>query len=116
MTKKNKRTLIYAAIIGGTAALALTFYTISQFEKAKYKASETWRLSSQAKIKSTSGDLKQWWTETNEYFVAESKKNSTAYIVTSIPAYVFSIGTLVAFGLVLKHAEKVKEKEENEVA
>ena len=116
MTKKLARTLAYVGIIGGIAIAAMTFYTVSQFEKAKYKASETVRLSSENKLKTTSGAELTWWTEVNEDFTKISKKNSTAYIATAIPAYTLSIGTLVAFGLVLKHAEATKEKEDNEVA
>ena len=116
MTKKLARTLAYVGIIGGIAIAAMTFYTVSQFEKAKYKASETVRLSSENKLKTTSGAELAWWTEVNEDFTKISKKNSTAYIATAIPAYTLSIGTLVAFGLVLKHAEATKEKEDNEVA
>ena len=116
MTKKLARTLAYVGIIGGIAIAAMTFYTISQFEKAKYKASETVRLSSENKMKTTSGQELVWWTEINEDFTKISKKNSGAYIGTAIPAYTLSIGTLVAFGLVLKHAEATKEKEDNEVA
>ena len=89
---------------------------VTQFEKAKYKASETVRLSSENKMKTTSGQELVWWTEINEDFTKISKKNSGAYIGTAIPAYTLSIGTLVAFGLVLKHAEATKEKEDNEVA
>ena len=116
MTKKLKRTLAYVGIIGGTAVVAMTFFIISQYEKAKYKASETVRLSSETKISTTAGEEKQWWIEVNEDFTKISKKNATAYVVTSIPAYTFSMATLVAFGLVLKHAEKVKEQEDKEVA
>lgn len=116
MAKKNLRTLAYVGIIGGIALAAMTFYTVSQYEKAKFKASETVRLSSENKMKTTTGDEQAWWTEVNEDFTKISKQNSSAYIGTAIPAYTLSIGTLVAFGLVLKHAEKVKEKEDNEVA
>ena len=35
---KTKRLLAYAGIIGACALLALTFFTISQYEKAKYKS------------------------------------------------------------------------------
>lgn len=115
MTKKSKRLLAYVGIIGGTAALAMTFYTISQFEKAKYKASETIRLSSATKMDTTAGEEKTWWTEINEDFTKISKKNANAYIGTAIPAYTFSMATLVSFGLVLKHAEKTKEQEDNEI-
>ena len=202
ISKKAKRTLAYVGIIGGCAVLALTFFTISQYEKAKFQASTTVQLSAKAKInkefytrtgkviekcqseeedtrliddlgllnlekadfanydKSKQTDLEaaliklhkpidaisvkdeyekryslstyffgdtlgalvakgdseqNWWLEVFEDFTDITNANSAAYIGTAIPAYTFSMATLVAFGLVLKHAEKTKEKEEKEV-
>ncbi len=201
LSKKTLRTLAYVGIIGGCAILALTFFTISQFEKAKFQASETVKLSSKAKIDkelftrtrlvisktkegedltdilspiglsnadfanlnvesnddveagliklhtpiyAIEGDEEEkyntryalaapifgdtlamrvanrtseanWWILTFKDFITISRNNSAAYVGTAIPAYTFSMATLVAFGLVLKHAEKTKEKEEKEV-
>ncbi len=117
LAKKTKRTLIYVGIIGGCSVLALTLFTISQYEKAKFKASEQVRLSSESKMK-TSGEgspMQVFWTSVNEDFVKISAQNKGAYIGTAIPAYALSILTLVSFGLILKDAEKQKEKEDNEV-
>ena len=122
MAKNTKRTLAYVGIIGGCAVLALTFFTISQFEKAKYQASMTVQLTAKAQVDKADKNLIEqegtaayWWKTVYEDFVAETNKNSIAYVATAIPAYTFSMATLVAFGLVLKHAEKTKEKEEKEV-
>lgn len=201
MQKKFKRTLAYVGIIGGCAVAALTFFTISQFEKAKYQASVTVKLLSKSKINKdllnstkaiitkakngedlsavlspiglsgddfsyldsessddietgllklhtpiyeVSGDdaeqvnkryalaspifgstlasriadkssEENWWILVFKDFTNITSQNSAAYVGTAIPAYTFSMATLVAFGLVLKHAEKVKEKEEKEV-
>lgn len=201
MQKKTKRTLAYAGIIGGCAVLALTFFTISQYEKAKYQASVTIKLLSKSKINKdllnstkaiitkskdgedlnavlspiglTSDDFsyldaessddveagllklhapiyavsgddaeqvqqryslaapifgsslatrladkgseENWWILVFKDFTDITNQNSAAYVGTAIPAYTFSMATLVAFGLVLKHAEKTKEKEEKEV-
>lgn len=118
LAKKTKRSLIYVGIIGGCGVLALTLFTISQYEKAKFKASEQVRLSSESKMK-TSGEgspMQVFWTSVNEDFVKISAQNKAAYIGTAIPAYALSILTLVSFGLILKDAEKQKEKEDNEVA
>ena len=201
MQKKTKRTLAYVGIIGGCAALALTFFTISQYEKAKYQASVTIKLLSKSKINkdllnSTKAIIKKagegedlsavlspiglsgedfsyldsesnddvetgllklhtpiyavegdeaeqvnkryalaspifgstlatriadraseenWWILVFKDFTSITNSNSAAYVGTAIPAYTFSMATLVAFGLVLKHAEKTKEKEEKEV-
>ena len=127
--KKSKRSLAYVGIVGGCAVLALTFFSICQFEKAKYKASETMRSSSQMSIDnvlnrdpnaltddtSTWHDMAVFWTSVTEDFTRISKQNAGAYMGTAIPAYLFSMATLVSFGLVLKDAEKVKEKEEKDV-
>lgn len=122
MSKKLKRSLAYVGIIGGCAILALTFFTISQYEKAKYLASKQMMATAkkyvdkadEKKIKEE-GSEAYWWKTVYDDFTSITKNNSNAYVGTAVPAYTFSMGTLVAFGLVLKHAEKTKEKEEKEV-
>ena len=122
MTKKLKRTLAYIGIIGGCAVMALTFFSISQYQKAKYQASVTVQLTAKSHVdKATEEQLANpeseasWWKSVYEDFTKITKQNSTAYVGTAIPAYTFSMATLVAFGLVLKHADKTKEAEEKEV-
>lgn len=124
LAKKTKRTLAYTGIIGGCAVLALTFFTISQLEKAKYQASITVQLSANSNYdkyanKTDKSDLDKeyevFWQGVYEDFTRITKENSTKYIATAVPAYTMSMATLVAFGLVLKHAEKTKEKEDQEV-
>ena len=121
-SKKTLRTLAYTGIIGGCAVLALTFFTISQFMKAKYQASVTVQLTAKSHVdKATEEQLANheseayWWKTVYDDFVIETKKNSAVYVGTAVPAYAFSMATLVAFGLILKHADKTKEKEEEEV-
>ncbi len=118
MNKKTIRKIIYCSIVGGCAIFSLMFFSISQYEKAKYKASEQVRLSSESKLNNlTQGtELYTYWASINEDFIKISSDNRNAYIGTAIPAYTLSILTLVSFGLVLKDAEKQKEKEDNEVA
>lgn len=202
--KKVLRTLAYTGIIGGCAIFALLFFSISQYEKAKYDASVRVRDSSKTHInsgyytsteklikkiqggedvtncleplnlkasdfiqydireesKTRDSDLSSallkihapiyaksgeenyqarydmaypifgdslskllakensgtnFWILTYKDFVDIVNSNTAAYVGTAIPAYTFSMATLVAFGLVLKHAEKTKEKEEKEV-
>ena len=122
MSKKLKRSLAYVGIIGGCAILALTFFTISQYEKAKYLASKQMMATAKKYVdKADEKKLKEegseayWWKTVYDDFTSITKNNSNAYVGTAVPAYTFSMGTLVAFGLVLKHAEKTKEKEEKEV-
>lgn len=145
LEKKTKRLLAYAAILGGAAVLALTFFTISQFEKAKYQASVSVELMSKNKYNQLSDayldehpeidkeskdaskavindaseantyyEAATYWNEISEHFNHVTTVNYNAYRGTAIPAYIFSMSTLVAFGLILKHAEKAKDKEDEE--
>ena len=128
LQKKHKRLLAYTGILGGLAVLALTFFTISQFEKAKYQASVSVQLMCQTKLdgalsndshaledeSSLYHNVALYWKENVETFEDITKKNSVAYVGTAVPAYLFSMSTLVAFGLILKHAETAKEKEDEE--
>lgn len=142
LQKKHKRLLAYTGILGGAAILALTFFTISQYEKAKYSASVSVQLMSVGKYNQLKEAYKEemgiergvevedetflndetsmfheaavYWNEIYEHFTVVTKANSIAYKATAIPAYIFSMSTLVAFGLILKHAEKAKEKEDEE--
>ena len=126
--KKHKRLLAYAAILGGCAILALTLFTVSQFEKAKYQASISTQLVAKGKYDkiidadkdaltdetSKYHDAAVYWDELYQHFKDETDNNSIKYKATAIPAYALSMATLVAFGLILKHAEKAKEKEDEE--
>ena len=129
LAKKTKRLLAYVGIIGGCAVLAMTFFTVSQYEKAKYQASVNTQLMCKNRLDkildadktaldddntSAFHDAAVWWNDVYQDFIKETNKNSIAYKGTAVPAYVFSMGALVAFGLVLKHAEQAKEKEDEE--
>ena len=134
LDKKKKRSLAYVGIIGGCAVLALVLFSICQYEKAKYKASDVMRTTcktsydnlknkdisyldptTDAAIIAQHNDLVEFWRQATIDFTVISQRNAGAYMATAIPAYVFSMATLVSFGLVLKDAEKVKEQEEKEV-
>lgn len=128
LAKKHKRLLAYAGILGGCALLALTFFSISQFEKAKYQASISTQLVAKTRYDkiidadkdaltdetSKYHDAAVYWDEIYQYFIDETNANSAKYKGTAIPAYVLSMATLVSFGLILKHAETAKEKEDEE--
>ena len=128
LQKKHKRLLAYVGILGGLAVLALTFFTISQFEKAKYQASVSMQLVCKNKLDAIidkdpnakdSEDrplypMAIYWQEYYDEFTKITKENSAKYKGTAIPAYLLSMSTLVAFGLILKHAEQAKEKEDEE--
>ena len=139
LAKGKKRLLSYVAILGGLAVLSLTFFTISKFEKAKCEASQNTRDLCETNINdlmrqykrdtgSTNVELETLLADTesdlnaaavywNANYIAFDKivnRNAAARQATAIPAYLFSMSTLVAFGLILKHAEKAKEKEDEE--
>ena len=128
LQKKHKRLLAYVGILGGLAVLALTFFTISQFEKAKYQASVSMQLVCKNKLdaaidkdpdakeneSSSYHEIAMYWQENYDEFAKITKTNSAKYKGTAIPAYLLSMSTLVAFGLILKHAETAKEKEDEE--
>ena len=129
LANKTKRLLAYVGIIGGCAVLAMTFFTVSQFEKAKYQASVNTQLMCKNKLDkildadktalddtntSAFHDAAVWWNDAYQDFKIITQNNSRAYVGTAVPAYLFSMASLVAFGLVLKHAEKAKEKEDEE--
>lgn len=129
LAKKHKRLLAYAGILGGCAILAMSLFTISQFEKAKCTASISMQLVSKNKLdeivaadakaieneSSQYHDAAVYWDEVYQHFTEVTNQNSIAYKATAIPAYALSMATLVAFGLILKHAEKAQEKEDEEV-
>ena len=128
LAKKTKRLLAYVGIIGGCAVLAMTFFAISQFEKAKYQASVNTQLMCKNRYdklidadptaltneNSAYHNAAVWWKSVLDDFTEYTIQNSNAYKGTAIPAYIFSMASLVAFGLVLKHAETAKEKEDEE--
>ena len=112
LQKKHKRLLAYVGILGGLAVLALTFFTISQFEKAKYQASVSMQLVCKNKLdaaldkdpdakeneSSSYHEIALYWQENYDEFEKITKNNSAAYKGTAIPAYLLSMSTLVAFG------------------
>ena len=142
LAKGKKRVLCYGLILGGLAVLSLTFFTISQFEKAKCVASEAMTLNCKRELTDVVNQYKKdqgipktddidmdafladtenylnpaavYWNANYVHFQKVSAANSAARQGTAIPAYLFSMSTLVAFGLILKHAEKAKEKEDEE--
>ena len=128
LAKKTKRLLAYVGIIGGCAVLAMTFFAVSQFEKAKYQASVNTQLMCKNRYdklidadptaleneNSAYHNAAVWWKQVYDDFTGYTIQNSNAYKGTAIPAYIFSMASLVAFGLVLKHAETAKEKEDEE--
>ncbi len=143
--KGKARIIAYAAIIGGLAVASISLFTLSQFEKVKYGESNAILSQSRSRLKKsqkvynsyvealndptvlpeerdelvTNLEIAEanvtYWTEVLSDFEKETNANAIKYFASGIPAYVLSMSTLVSVGLVLMHAEKVKEKEEKEV-
>ena len=140
----NKRIIVYAAIIGGLAVTSLSLFYVSQFEKVKRTEAQSIVTQATSKLKkankvlssiqaidlSTVDDEKKaelaheeevakqhvyYWEQVVKDFEAETYAVGVKFMVACIPAYLFSMGTLVSVGLILKHAEKVKEKEDEAV-
>lgn len=120
--KRKKRTLAYVGIIGGIAILALVFFSISQYEKAKYRSSSVVLTGAQSQLKILKAgeqneltlDKIAWYTDIAEEFTVINNRNASAYKGTAIPAYALSTLALISFGLCLKHADKVKEAEDQD--
>ena len=122
ITPGKKRLALYALIVGGLAILGLVFFGISQYEKAKYKSSSIVLTGATSQISLLQNEEKtklvkdklEWYQDIEDHFKVVNKKNANAYKGTALPAYFFTTGALVAFGLCLKHEDKVKEKEEED--
>lgn len=118
--KRKKNTLAYVGIVGGLAILALTFFSISQYEKAKYKSSAVVLTGAESQLKILANaeqnelnlDKMVWYSDIAEHFKEVNARDARAYQGTAIPAYLFSTLALISFGLCLKHADKIKEKED----
>ena len=78
---KTKRLLAYAGIIGACALLALTFFTISQYEKAM-----TFDKNAIENEDSKYHNAAVYWKANLDDFTRITNTNSAAYKGTAIPA------------------------------
>ena len=131
--KKRKsgkgRVAIYGLIIGGLAITSVSLFTLAQFERAKYDASKQvlsaaqyfldQKLTKDPNARENEGSkyhaIVEYYDKVIEDFTGVKSTNYALYMGSAIPAYLVSMGTLLSVGLVLMHADKVKEKEEKEV-
>ena len=131
MKKSTIRLICYASILGALGIGAISLFNAAQYFKAKYKSSNAQVLDATSKLTALyttnpdaltndtdvrAHDKALWYNDIYETFYVINEKNKNAYLATSIPSYLFSTMTLVAFGLILKFEEKAKDKEDNEVA
>ncbi len=123
------RIAVYALIIGGLALASVSLFTVAQFERAKYSASgEVLATAKSFLSQKLEKDPNALTDENSKYhaiatyynqvitdFEVIRGTNFALYSASAIPAYLASMGTLLSVGLILMHADKVKEKEEKEV-
>lgn len=123
----KKRTLAYIGIVGGLAVVSLGLFTWSQYNKAVLSEAKTGLAGATKEMENmlaeeedcltnplaTYNDRALWYNDVKNFYQGEVDSYSIKYTLTSVPAYVGTILTLVSFGLVLKDADKQKEKEDN---
>ena len=123
--KRNKiYKLAYIGIVGGCGLIAMTLFASAQYTKAKLDSSDV-QVMAASNILSTYGDevlqddqnvyydRALYFQDQLNHYQKVSRMHLTQYTVLSIYAYTMSILTLVSFGLVLKHSDARKEKEDN---
>ena len=122
----KKRMLAYIGIVGGLAAVTLGLFVAAQYNRVVLSEAKTELAGSNNELSNMMAsdpncltdvnaiyhDRALWFDSLRVIFEKEVEVNTTRYIVTSVPAYVSSILTLVSFGLVLKDADKQKEIED----
>lgn len=116
--------IVYASVVGGLALTSMVLFASAQYTKSKLSSADMLVLSSKNVLNAIDGekalqdetniyhDKALWYTEQYEHFSELSKKHLSQYTALSITAYSLSIITLVSFGLVLKHSDARKEKED----
>lgn len=130
MKKSTIRLGCYALAIGALGIGSIVCFNLAQYSKAKFKSSSAIVQDAESKLTSLyqqypnaltdasderAHDKALWYNDIYEHFYVENEKNKDAYVGFSIPAYLFSTLTLVAFGLILKFEERAKEKEDNTI-
>ena len=118
--KSKKYTFIYIGVIALLSIVSLGTFTLSQYYKAKANSSKTIMDNSATMLKSLEIKKKTeaiedeiaFYKDLNSTFTYLYNRDSTLYKAAAIPAYTFSMLTLVGFGVCLMHADKMKEKED----
>lgn len=122
----KKRALAYIGIVGGLAVVSLSLFTISQYNKVVLSEAKTGLAGAKKEMDTmladepdaltnelaTYHDRALWYNDIQNFFQKEVDDYSIKYTLTSVPAYIGTILTLVSFGLVLKDADKQKEIED----
>ncbi len=128
--------IIYVSIVGGCGVLAMLFFNVAQYVKAKLDSSDVQLMASRSVLSSIgvsfneTGEIVKnkedalndqtsvyhdkaiYYGATYNHYMKVSRKHLGEYTGFSITAYTLSILTLVSFGLVLKHSDARKEKED----
>ena len=122
--KKNRLyKLAYLGIVGGMGLSAMVMFGVAQWTKAKLDSSDIQVMAATNVLNvlgpdaitdqtSVYHDKAIFFNDQYNHYKKISKRHLTQYTAFSITAYSLSILTLVSFGLVLKHSDARKEKED----
>lgn len=115
--------IAYISVVGFCGVTALTLFGVAQYTKAKLNSADI-QVMAAKNVLSTLGDdaledetsiyhdKALYFNDQYEHYSKISQKHLKQYNALSITAYSLSILTLVSFGLVLKHSDARKEKED----
>ena len=115
--------IAYLSIVAAFGASSLILFGVAQYTKAKLDSADIQVLAAKNVLSaleegavndetSVYHDKALYFNDQYEHYSALSEKHLKEYRALSITAYSLSILTLVSFGLVLKHSDHRKEKEE----
>ncbi len=115
--------LIYLSIVGGMGLSAMVMFGVAQWTKAKLDSSDIQVMAATNVLNvlgpdaikdqtSVYHDKAIFFNDQYNHYKKISERHLKEYTGFSITAYTLSILTLVSFGLVLKHSDARKEKED----
>ena len=115
--------LAYLGIVGGMGLSAMVMFGVAQWTKAKLDSSDIQVMAATNVLNvlgpdaisdqtSVYHDKAIFFNDQYNHYKKISERHLKEYTAFSITAYSLSILTLVSFGLVLKHSDARKEKED----
>ena len=107
---KKVRTLLYVLVVGGLMAAAIILFFVTKELRTEYKANEV-------QLITLMNSLGEGYESNAEYISLKARNDEIfgSYQLCATLAYIITILDLVAFGVCLHIADKLKEKEEKEV-
>ena len=121
--RNNLFKIIYASIVGLFAVSSLVLFSVAQYTKAKLNSADIQVMAAKNVLNALGPDAlvdeysdyhdkALYFNDQYEHYSEVSARHMKQYTTLSITAYSLSIMTLVSFGLVLKHSDHRKEKED----